>query len=82
MTDTDTAIATPRVRAIALAALLGFSSILGVTACSDEDGDGGETDEEIQDVEDGVDEVTDAVDDEVDEETDALNEGDNENDDE
>ena len=77
MTDTDTPMAPSRYTAAALAALLGLGSILGVTACSDEDGDGGETDEEIQDVEDGVDEVTDAVDDEVDEETDALNEGDN-----
>ena len=77
MTDTDTPTTPSRYTSAALAALLGLGSIFGVAACSDEDGDGGETDEEIQDVEDGVDEVTDAVDDEVDEETDALNEGDN-----
>ena len=62
MTDTDTPLAPSRYTSAALAALLGLGSILGVAACSDED---------------GVDEVTDAVDDEVDEETDALNEGDN-----
>ena len=59
-----------------LAALLGLGSIFGVVACSDEDGDGGESDEEIQDIEDGVDEVEE----EVDEEVDAQNEGDNEDD--
>lgn len=60
--------------AAAVALLLGLGSITGVAACSDEDGDGGETDEEIQDIEDGVDEVEE----EVDEEVDAQNEGDNE----
>ena len=76
MTDTDTAIAPHRV-ARGLAAPARPRLDPGVAACSDEDGDGGETDEEIQDVEDGVDEVTDDVDDEVDEEVDAQNEGDN-----
>ncbi len=80
MTDTETDTTTRRFRAMTLAALLGLGSVVGIAACSDEDGDGGETDEEIQDVEEGVDVVTDAVDDEVDEETDAQNQGDNEDD--
>ena len=58
--------------------LLALGSITGVAACSDEDGDGGETDEEIQDIEEGVDEGVDDVEEEVDEEVDAQNEGDNE----
>jgi len=77
MTTTDCTTARHRRPATAGALLFGLGSILGVTACSDEDGDGGETDEEIQDIEDGVDEVTDDVEDEVDEEVDAQNEGDN-----
>jgi hypothetical protein len=80
MTETDTTTTAPRLRALTLAALLGAGSIFGAAACSDEDGDGGETDEEIQDIEEGVDDATDAVEDEVDEETDAQNEGDNEDD--
>ena len=79
MADTDTT-TSPRLRALGLAALVGAGSILGVAACSDEDGDGGETDEEIQDIEEGVDEATDAVEDEVDEEVDAQQEGTNEDD--
>jgi len=79
MTDTATSIVPRRLTAYALAALLGLGSITGIAACSDEDGDGGETDEEIQDVKDGVDEGVDDVKEEVDEETDALNEGDNKN---
>ena len=77
MTTTDTDTTPTRLRALAFASLLGAGSIFGVAACSDEDGDGGETDEEIQDIEDGVDEATDAVEDEVDEETDAQNTDDN-----
>jgi len=80
MNDTETPLTPSRTTSMALAALLGLGSILGVAACSDEDGDGGETDEEIQDVEDGVNEATDAVDDEVDEEVDAQDEGTNEDD--
>ena len=64
---------TARARAATVAMLLGLGA-LGGAACSDEDGDGGTTDEEIQDVEDGVEDVKD----EVDEEVDAQNEGDNE----
>jgi hypothetical protein len=81
MTDTRTSVVPRRLTALALAGLLGLGSVTGIAACSDEDGDGGETDEEIKDVEDGVDEGVDDVKEEVDEETDALNEGDNENDD-
>ncbi len=78
--DTDTPTTPSRLRALSLAALFGAGSLLGVAAGSDEDGDGGETDEEIQDIEEGVDDATDAVEDEVDEETDAQNQGDNEDD--
>ena len=81
MTDTRTSIVPRRLTALGLAALLGLGSVTGIAACSDEDGDGGETDEEIKDIEEGVDEGVDDAKEEVDEETDALNEGDNENDD-
>jgi hypothetical protein len=45
-----------------------FSTALLLTpiACSDEDGDGATTDEEIEDIKDGADEVDDRVDQEVD----------------
>ena len=39
---------------------------LAFAGCSDEDGDGATTDEEIQDVEDGVDEAGDQVEEELD----------------
>ena len=78
MTDTDTSIAPSRYITAAAAGLFALGSIAGVAACSDEDGDGGETDEEIQDVEDGVEEGVDDVQEEVDEEVDAQSEGDNE----
>ena len=55
-----------RLRAAALAALLGLGSITGIAACSDEDGDGGETDEEIQDGQDAVNDAGDEVEEEVD----------------
>ena len=64
-----------RLRALTAAALLGLGT-LGVAACSDEDGDGGTTDEEIQDGK----ETVDSVGDEVDEEIDAQDEGSNEDD--
>ena len=63
-----------RLRASLLAALLGLGSIAGVAACSDEDGDGGTSDEEIQDGKDAVDDAKD----EVEEEVDAQDEGTNE----
>lgn len=62
-----------RIAAITTAGLLGLGS-LGLAACSDEDGDGGTTDEEIEDVE----ETVDSIGDEIDEEIDAQDEGDNE----
>ena len=40
-------------------------ALLAAPACSDEDGDGATTDEEIQDIEDGADEVEDQVDEEI-----------------
>ena len=64
---------TARARAASVAMLLGLGALGGV-ACSDEDGDGGTTDEEIQDGEDLVDDIGD----EVEEEVDAQDEGDNE----
>lgn len=65
--------ATNRITALSVAAILGLG---GLAACSDEDGDGGTTDEEIQDGRDTLDDVGD----EVEEEVDAQNEGDNEDD--
>ena len=53
---------------------LAAGALLFVPACSDEDGDGGTTDEEIQDLEDEGEEIGDDIDDEVD----AQNEGSNE----
>jgi hypothetical protein len=76
MADTD--IRNRRPVALAFVGLLALGSITGLSACSDEDGDGGTSDEEIQDVEDGVDEATDNIKEEVDEEVDAQNEGSNE----
>ena len=66
MTTTDPNV---RLRAAALAALLGLGSLTGVAACSDEDGDGGTTDEEIQDGQDGVDDVGDEIEEEIDSQT-------------
>jgi hypothetical protein len=62
-----------RIAAITTAGLFGLGSI-GLAACSDEDGDGGTTDEEIQDIEEGVEDMGD----EIEEEIDAQDEGDNE----
>ena len=62
-----------RLRTASLALLLGLGSIAGVAACSDEDGDGGTTDEEIQE---GEDTVT-SLGDEIEEEVDAQDEGSN-----
>ena len=57
----------------ALTIAVAGTALLFSPACSDEDGDGGTTDEEIQDVEDGVEDVGD----EVEEEVDAQDEGSN-----
>lgn len=64
---------TTRVRVASVAALLGLGALGGVAACSDEDGDGGTTDEEIQDGKDTVD----SIEGEVEEEVDAQDEGTN-----
>ena len=66
MTTTDPKV---RLRAAVLASLLGLGSLTGVAACSDEDGDGGTTDEEIQDGEDTVDDVGDEIEEEIDSQT-------------
>jgi hypothetical protein len=65
---------TARLRTASLALLLGLGALGGVAACSDEDGDGGTTDEEIQE---GEDTVT-SIGDEIEEEVDAQDEGSNE----
>jgi hypothetical protein len=63
-----------RARASSLAVVLGLGAALGGAACSDEDGDGGTTDEEIQEGEDTVTSVAG----EIEEEVDAQDEGTNE----
>ena len=63
-----------RLRSLSVAGLLAAGSVLGVAACSDEDGDGCTTDEEIQD---GKDTVS-TVEGEIQEEIDAQDEGSNE----
>ena len=65
-----------RITAFTTAALFGLASITGLAACSDEDNDGGTSDEEI---EDGKDTAT-SIADELEEEVDAQNEGSNEDD--
>jgi hypothetical protein len=72
---TDAHSRTTRARAASLALLLGHGA-LGGAACSDEDGDGGTTDEEIQE---GEDTIT-SLGDEIEEEVDAQDEGSNEDD--
>jgi hypothetical protein len=61
----------PRIAATALTVVaLG----LGGAACSDEDGDGATTDEELQDVEDGANEAEDQVNEEVEGQDEGSNE--------
>ena len=60
----------------ALTVLFAAGTVLLAPACSDEDGDGATTDEEIQDVEDGAEDVGN----EVDEEIEGQDEGSNEDD--
>ena len=57
-----------------LVAAAATGALLLSPACSDEDGDGGTTDEEIQDVEDGVEDVGDRVEEEVDAQDEGTNE--------
>jgi hypothetical protein len=45
---------------------LAAGALLLAPACSDEDGDGGVTDEEIQDVQDGAEDVGDELEQEID----------------
>jgi hypothetical protein len=63
--------ATPRIVATGFAAALAFGSL---AACSDEDGDGATTDEEIQDVEEGVDDAGNQVEEEVEGQDEGSNE--------
>lgn len=65
---------TSRLVSVSAAAAFGLASLTGFAACSDEDGDGGTTDEEIQDVEETVEDLGD----EVEEEVDAQDEGNDE----
>jgi hypothetical protein len=59
-----------RTRTMVAAALVA-GALVAAPACSDEDGDGGTTDEELEDLEDTGDSVVD----EVEEEVDSQNEG-------
>jgi hypothetical protein len=67
-------VTTKRLAGLSASVLFGLGSAVGISACSDEDGDGGTTDEEIEDIED----TGDSIADEVDEEVDAQEEGTNE----
>jgi hypothetical protein len=60
-------------RAITVA--LASGALLLAAGCDDEDGDGGVTDEEIQDVEDGAEDVGDEIEQEVDAQDEGTNEG-------
>ena len=64
---------TKRATALVAGAALAIGSLAGA-ACSDEDGDGGTTDEEIEDVED----TADSIQDEIQEEIDSQDQGSNE----
>ena len=66
-------ITTRRAVALSASALFAVGS-LGVAACSDEDGDGGTTDEEIQDIEDTGDSIEDQIQEEVDSQDKGTNE--------
>jgi hypothetical protein len=71
---TTTRTTTSRLGYFAAATAFGVASLTGLAACSDEDDDGGTTDEEIQDGQD----TADSVEGEVEEEVDAQTEGDDE----
>ena len=73
---TTTRTTASRIRSTSLALLLGLGALGGVAACSDEDGDGGTTDEEIQE---GKDTAT-SIGNEIEEEVDAQDEGTNKDD--
>jgi hypothetical protein len=57
-----------------LTVALATGALLLAPACSDEDGDGGVTDEEFQDLEDEADRVGDEIQDEVDAQDEGTNE--------
>lgn len=65
---------TSRIGSFTAAVAFGAVSLTGLAACSDEDGDGGTTDEEIQDGQ----ETVDSIEGEAEEEMDAQTEGDDE----
>jgi hypothetical protein len=65
---------TKRIASLSFAGALTLSGGALFSACSDEDGDGGTTDEEIQEGEDTID----SVEDEIQEEIDSQDEGTNE----
>ena len=56
----------PMLKRAATTGLAVTLALAGSAACSDEDGDGGTTDEEIQDLEDTGEDVQDEVDEEID----------------
>ena len=66
---------THRFRATTAAVLLGLGA-LGGAACSDEDGDGGTSDEEIQEGEDTVTSLTEEIEEEIDSQSEGSNEDD------
>ena len=61
----------------ALAVALVFGG--GLTACSDEDGDGANTDEEVEELDEGAEDVQDQVEEEIDEGQDETDDGDDTN---
>ena len=63
-------------RKLAATGLVAVLALGGATACSDEDGDGAVTDEEIQDVEDGAEDVGDQVEEEIEGQDEGTNEDD------
>ena len=68
---------TRRITAGALAGLLVFSG--GLAACSDEDGDGAGTDEEVEEIDEQSEDVQDQIEEEIDEGQDETDDGDDTN---
>jgi hypothetical protein len=64
----------PMLKRAATTGLAVTLALAGGAACSDEDGDGGTTDEEIQDLEDTGEDVQDEVDEEIDSQDQGTNE--------
>jgi hypothetical protein len=63
-----------RVAAVSIAGFLTVGGAAGLAACSDEDGDGGTTDEEIQDGKDTVDSIEGEIQEEIDSQDQGTNE--------